>query len=108
MERSVRCLLIMAVAIGAVGAASASEPAATNDAIGGDSCCFTNPQFAGVCKVTLSGDETCEDVLAYLNNPSSVGKTYCGKTKVRGGWLQVECEDSGDTTATACGDVPHS
>lgn len=108
MERSVRSLLIMAVAMCAVGAASASEPAATSDAIGGDRCCFTNPQFAGVCKVTLSEDETCADVLAYLNNPSSVGKTYCSKTKVRGGWAQVECDDSGDTAELACGEVPQS
>ncbi len=108
MERVVRCLLIMAVAIGVVGVASASEPAATDEAGGGDRCCFTNPQFAGVCTVTLSEDETCADVLAYLNHPSSVGKAYCGKTKVRGGWAQVECADAGNTVEIACGEVPQS
>jgi hypothetical protein len=65
---------------------------------GGDSCCFTNPSFAGVCRVTTGPDETCSDVLAYLNNPSSTGRTYCSSTKIRGGWAQVAC----DETTSSC------
>ncbi len=65
------------------------------------SCCFTNPRFTGVCKVVPGEDETCADILAYLNNPNSVGRPYCGNTKVRGGWQQVDC-DSGSQTATTC------
>ncbi len=54
-------------------------------------CCLTNPRFAGVCRVVPHGDETCGGVLAYLNDPNSVGKDYCDNTTVRGGWKQVEC-----------------
>jgi len=59
------------------------------------SCCYTNPRFAGVCKVEPSGDETCASILAFLNNQQAVGKTYCGNTKVRGGWKKVTCEEGG-------------
>ena len=57
-----------------------------------DECCFTNPRFTGICKVVPGEDETCSSILAYLNNPNSVGRTYCGNTKIRGGWQQVSCE----------------
>jgi hypothetical protein len=56
-------------------------------------CCYTNPQYSGVCQVTPSDGETCSTVLAYLNNPNAHGKTYCGGTTVRGGWKQVKCEE---------------
>jgi hypothetical protein len=42
--------------------------------------------------VTPGEGETCSSILAYLNNPNSVGKSYCGNTKVRGTWKQVDCE----------------
>jgi hypothetical protein len=76
----------------------AQEPAAEAEA-GNDACCFTNPRYTGVCQVTTGPDESCSDVLAYLNNQASVGKTYCGNTKVRGGWTQVDCEGSSETCA---------
>ena len=57
-------------------------------------CCFQNPQYNGTCQVTPGEDETCGDILAYLNNPNSVGKNYCGNTTIRGGWRQVACEDA--------------
>ncbi len=79
---------LTAVAATAIGA----ETATTEITIGNDTCCFNNPRYTGVCEVTTGPDETCSDVLAYLNNQASVGKTYCGNTKVRGGWAQVECE----------------
>ncbi len=60
-------------------------------------CCFTNERFAGVCEVVPEPDATCADVLAYLNNPNSTGKTYCGATDVRGGWVQVECSEGTPT-----------
>ena len=46
-------------------------------------------------------EESCGDILAYLNNPNSVGKSYCGGTKVRGGWAQVQCE-GGASVGTGC------
>jgi hypothetical protein len=55
-------------------------------------CCFTNPRHAGVCEVTPAKGETCGSILAYLNNPNSLGKTYCGNTTIRGGWQSVACE----------------
>jgi hypothetical protein len=61
-------------------------------------CCFTSSSgYQGVCEVTTGEGETCESILAYLNNPHSVGKTYCGNTKVRGGWKSVPCEKSDQT-----------
>ncbi len=56
-------------------------------------CCFTNPAYSGVCKVQPAEGETCASILAYLNNPMAQGKNYCGGTKVRQGWAEVDCED---------------
>jgi len=55
-------------------------------------CCFVNPRFVGTCDVEPSADETCGSILAYLNNPQSQGKTYCGSTSIRGGWKPAACE----------------
>lgn len=90
------CALCAPVAAGDETVASAAGP-----------CCFENPQFSGTCQVTPGEDETCGDVLAYLNNPNSVGKDYCGNTTIRGGWTQVACEDAaGTTVCTGGGDAP--
>jgi hypothetical protein len=91
--------IILATLAFACVSASAGEAPAVETATGGDTCCFTNPRFTGVCEVTTGPDETCSDVLAYLNNQASVGKTYCGNTKVRGGWAQVDCEGSASMCA---------
>jgi hypothetical protein len=85
--------MFAALTLGGVAATNAETPA-TETTIGGDKCCFSNPRYTGVCQVTTGPDESCSDVLAYLNNQASVGKTYCGNTKVRGGWAQVACEGS--------------
>jgi hypothetical protein len=58
----------------------------------GTSCCFSNPRHTGVCMVEPGADETCASILAYLNNPQSQGKSYCGSSSVRGGWRQVACK----------------
>lgn len=63
-------------------------PAAADERV----CCFTNPRYSGICMVTPGDDESCASILAYLNSPSSVGKTYCGGTSIRGGWQEVSCE----------------
>lgn len=55
-------------------------------------CCLTNPGFAGTCEVRPAKDESCGQVLDYLNNPMSKGKSYCGNTSIRGGWKSVACE----------------
>ena len=94
MTRTLRVVLLFIAVIG-VGVAATSlladaTPASTTAE---EKCCFTNPRFTGVCVVTPAGDETCSSILAYLNNPNSVGKPYCGGTTVRGGWAQVECKD---------------
>ena len=51
-----------------------------------ESCCLNNYRFAGGCMVVARGQETCQDVISYLNNFNSVGKYYCDNTMVRGGW----------------------
>jgi hypothetical protein len=55
-------------------------------------CCFTNPHYVGTCEVVPSSGETCTSILAYLNNPQSQGKTYCGNTSIRGDWKAASCE----------------
>jgi hypothetical protein len=110
MNRTNRLLtfaLLASLALALAADLNASEPA---DGIGGaGSCCFTNPRFNGVCQVVPAGDETCASILGYLNNPNSVGKTYCGNTQVRGGWAQIDCTQqsarSSSASAPAC-DAP--
>lgn len=94
--RAVACACLAAVL--ALGAAAVSA----QEAVGGDvaPCCFTNPRYAGVCKVVPGEGDTCATILAYLNNQTSAGKTYCGSTTIRGGWTQVPCE--GEQSASAC------
>ncbi len=58
-------------------------------------CCFTNPQYAGVCVVRPGEGESCASILAYLNNPQSQGKSYCGNTSIRAAWKQVDCKKGG-------------
>ncbi len=98
--------LMLALGLVSVTVCAADEAATTVAAP--ESCCFNNPRFTGTCKVTPAEDETCASILAYLNNPNSVGRAYCGNTKIRGGWTQVACEDSAaasTSTAAAC-EVP--
>jgi hypothetical protein len=57
-------------------------------------CCFTNSAYSGTCEVTPKADETCNDILDYLNTPNSVGKGYCGGTNIRGGWQEASCPSS--------------
>ena len=61
-------------------------------------CCLNNYRFAGGCMVVVRGQETCQDVLGYLNNFNSVGKYYCDNTVVRGGWSLSDCGDPGMNT----------
>ncbi|MEE4274027.1 MAG: hypothetical protein V2I67_20285 [Thermoanaerobaculales bacterium] len=106
MKRPIRTLTIFAItaaaAVAAVPVHAGEEDA--QSVIGNDTCCFTNPRYTGVCKVTTGPDETCGDVLAYLNNQASAGKTYCGNTKIRGGWAQVSCEEASTSCVPAAAD----
>ncbi len=54
-------------------------------------CCFAREGYQGVCTVTPAEDETCESILEYLNTPGTVSKSYCGGSKLRGGWEKVGC-----------------
>ena len=54
-------------------------------------CCLNNFRFMGGCMVVRSGSETCQSILAYLNDFNSVGKYYCDNTMIRGGWSLSEC-----------------
>jgi ketosteroid isomerase-like protein len=58
-----------------------------------EQCCLNNFRFAGGCMVIARGQETCQDVLGYLNNFNSVGKYYCDNTMIRGGWSLSACGD---------------
>jgi hypothetical protein len=68
------------------------ERAATDEVPPRDDCCFTNVSYTGICRVTPGENETCATIVAYLNDPMSKGKSYCGSTTIRGGWKQVACE----------------
>jgi uncharacterized protein (TIGR02246 family) len=57
-------------------------------------CCLKNFRFSGGCRVIVRGQETCQNVLAYLNSFQSVGKYYCDNTTIRGGWSLGECSDA--------------
>jgi hypothetical protein len=60
----------------------------------GRPCCYTNPQYSGQCTVQPAQGETCASILAYLNNPTSQGKSYCNSTNIRGGWKLLTCSGS--------------
>lgn len=87
-----------ALLVGVSAAAAGTEVTTTTAAK--DPCCFENPRFSGTCQVTPGEDESCGDILAYLNNPNSVGKTYCGNTRIRGGWHTVACDAEKMSTLT--------
>ncbi len=76
------CLALGSLAAGAQASAAARPPRA---------CCFVNERYAGVCRLVPEPGESCAGILAYLNNPSSSGKTYCDSTDVRGGWARADC-----------------
>ena len=82
-------LLLAAAAAGVAAAPPPSEATAQSGAA--SQCCFTHTNFYGVCVVVPGEDETCEDILAYLNSPNTVGRTYCNSSRIRGGWKQVDC-----------------
>ncbi len=63
-----------------------------------ESCCLNNFRFAGGCMVVVRGQETCQDVISYLNNFNSVGKYYCDNTMIRGGWSLSDCGDPATNT----------
>ncbi len=55
-------------------------------------CCFTNPGFSGVCRVTPAPEETCATILGFLNDSRATGKSYCNATDIRGNWTAVDCK----------------
>jgi hypothetical protein len=81
--------LAAAAAAGGAGATAGETPP----------CCFTNSGYVGVCTVVPAEKETCADILAYLNNTFSTGKTYCNNTRLRGGWRSVPCPPANPSTA---------
>jgi hypothetical protein len=93
MKTSWALSLITCLCIAAIAGFAAAEETELTSSLQQQRCCFENPRFSGTCEVTPGPEESCSDVLAYLNNPKSVGKNYCGNTKVRGGWTQVSCDD---------------
>ena len=92
-------LLCAAPLVGVAGTNDDPEPAAVSEQ---KPCCFENPRYSGTCEVTPGPEESCGSILAYLNNPNSVGKNYCGNTRVRGGWSQVACGGASAATGSAC------
>jgi hypothetical protein len=105
-----RFLLVAAtgalVALRSLDGSPVGDP--TAQSTGETICCFNNPAYSGTCRVEPAKDENCASILAYLNNPMSDGKAYCGGTKVRRGWQEVKCEeetgrDSGSRSRSPAG-----
>ena len=100
--KSSRTIIAVSISIlWLAGVAGATENEEARTVISKAPCCFENPRFSGTCQVAPGPEESCGNILAYLNNPNSVGKNYCGNTKVRGGWTTVSCEGAAITTASA-------
>jgi len=59
-------------------------------------CCFVRAGYQGICTITPAEDETCASILEYLNTPGTVAKTYCGGSKLRGGWQKADCPKNDD------------
>jgi hypothetical protein len=96
--KTVIAILFCALCItGIVAAADTNETVTASESA---PCCFENPRFSGTCQVNPGPEESCGSILGYLNNPNSVGKAYCGNTRVRGGWSTVSCEGAAVTVAT--------
>lgn len=93
-------VLCLAPLLGA--AADSGTDTSSMTALQQEPCCFKNPRFSGICQVVPGPDESCGDILAYLNTPNTVGKSYCGKTEIRGGWTQVPCEEASASSAASC------
>ena len=92
MTKFHRPLTLLICVLCVAGMASANDKTEEQTVLQQEPCCFENPRYSGTCQVTPGEDETCSSILGYLNNPNSVGKSYCGNTKVRGGWTQVSCD----------------
>lgn len=63
-------------------------------------CCFEHDGYQGTCVVQPGDGETCESILEYLNTPSTVGKSYCGGSQLRGNWRAVPCPQPRPTSDT--------
>ena len=100
MKRAKTMITVLFCTLCVSGIVIAAEIDETVAATQQEPCCFKNPRFSGTCQVTPGPEESCGSILGYLNNPNSVGKAYCGNTKVRGGWTQASCEGSASTTTT--------
>ena len=64
-------------------------------------CCFTHDGYQGACVVVPGEGETCESILEYLNSPATVGKSYCGGSRLRGNWKVVPCPQPRTETGAA-------
>ena len=68
---------VLICALCAAGVVAAAERAESETASQQEPCCFENPRFSGTCEVVPGPEETCGDILAYLNNPNSVIHLPC-------------------------------
>jgi len=88
--RASQKILLLAALFGILFAALPLKSQDQTQPTGGP-CCFAHDGYQGTCSVTPAEGETCESILEYLNTAGTVGKTYCGGSKLRGGWSKAEC-----------------
>jgi len=85
-------VIAMCWILGGLAGGSALAERGRSDSEAATECCFENSRYAGVCVVQPAEEETCANILDYLNNPSSSGRSYCGFTEIRGGWKEIACQ----------------
>jgi len=95
MNRSWAVMLVIALGWveGGLAAGTALAESGRSDSETPAECCFNNARYTGTCVVQPAVEETCAGILAYLNNPSSSGKSYCNFTEIRGGWKEIACPE---------------
>lgn len=87
-------LILLAAARHADSQSASPTPSTARTAV----CAMSNPGYSGWCRQNVdvpagkSARAACAAVVACLNNPQCVAKTYCNATPVRGGWRLEKVE----------------
>ncbi len=103
-----RCLRWGLVGAGVAAVVALAVLGVARSAGSAEPCCFNNDAYGGTCTVVPGEGESCASILAYLNNPMSTGKSYCGGTSVRGGWARVDCATGKPMSAGHAAPAPAS
>jgi hypothetical protein len=85
---SAASLLLLAAALHGRSQSASPTPSSARTV----TCAMSNPGYSGWCRQNVdvpagkSARGACAAVVACLNNPQCIRKSYCNSTPVRGGW----------------------